>query len=99
MDLEWDEPAKDGGAKITHYIVEMKLAKPGESWNEVGQSDGPRRFYSKTGLTKGEKYMFRVRAVNKAGPSDPSEPTPAKIAKPRKRKYKKKHFVRGYLTR
>lgn len=89
MDVEWDLPDSDGGAKITHYVVEMKLGKPGESWVEVGSSDGPKRFFSKKGLTKGEKYQFRVKAVNKAGPSDPSEATPAKVAKPRKRKFPK----------
>eukprot|EP00095_Tigriopus_kingsejongensis_P002138 maker-scaffold401_size182380-snap-gene-0.20 protein:Tk02138 transcript:maker-scaffold401_size182380-snap-gene-0.20-mRNA-1 annotation:"GM26811" len=59
MDIEWDVPDSDGGAKITHYIVEMKIGKPGESWTEVGSSDGPKRFFSKKELTKGEKYQFR----------------------------------------
>lgn len=86
MDLEWDTPLRDGGARITHYIVEMRLGKPGASWAEVGQSDGPKRFFSKTGLTKGEKYQFRVRAVNKAGPSEPSEPSEVKVCKARRRK-------------
>ena len=45
------------------------------------------RYYSQKGLTKGEKYQFRVRAVNKGGISEPSEPTPYTVAKPRKRKY------------
>ena len=65
--------------------VEMRKAKPeGSDWVEVGESDGPKRFYSQGGLTKGEKYQYRVRSVNKAGPSEPSEPTPYLIAKPRK---------------
>jgi hypothetical protein len=45
------------------------------------------RFYSQKGLTKGEKYQFRVRAVNKGGISEPSEPTPYTVAKPRRRKH------------
>ena len=53
------------------------------------------RFYSQKGLTKGEKYQFRVRAVNKGGISDPSEPTPYTIAKPRKCKTKMKKFYDG----
>ena len=40
--------------------VEMRNAKS-EEWVEVGESDGPKRFYSQSGLTKGEKYSFRVR--------------------------------------
>ena len=63
----------------------MRSGKPGESWKEVGQSDGPKRFFSKKDLVKGEKYQFRVRAVNKAGPSDPSEPSQLMVCKARKR--------------
>lgn len=85
IDLEWDVPLNDGGAPILHYTVEMRIVKPGEAWQQVGQSDGPKRFFSKTGLKKGEKYQFRVRAVNKAGPSEPSEPSQAMICKARKR--------------
>ena len=84
-DLQWGFPPSDGGAAITKYKVEMRKAKPeGSDWVEVGESDGPKRFYSQGGLTKGEKYQYRVRSVNKAGPSEPSEPTPYLIAKPRK---------------
>ena len=35
LDLEWDTPRYDGGAKITHYTVEMRLGKPGASWEPV----------------------------------------------------------------
>ncbi len=38
-------------------------------------------------LEEGQQYQFRVRAVNKAGPGEPSEPTLQHIAKPRFRKY------------
>ena len=86
MDLQWNEPCRNGGRPITHYEVEMRIAKPGEDWKPVGDSDGPKRFFSKTGLTKGEKYQFRVRAVNIAGPSDWSEPSAVKCCRARKSK-------------
>ncbi|CAF4583116.1 unnamed protein product, partial [Rotaria magnacalcarata] len=35
------------------------------------------------GLNEGKEYEFRVVAVNKAGPSEPSEPSKILIAKPR----------------
>jgi hypothetical protein len=44
MDLEWDYPATDGGATVTHYIAEMRSARHGAQWEEVGKSDGPSRY-------------------------------------------------------
>lgn len=38
------------------------------------------------GLVEGNIYQFRVRAVNKAGFSDPSDATEPHLAKPRNRK-------------
>ena len=35
------------------------------------------------GLQEGKEYEFRVLAINKAGPSEPSETSKAVIAKPR----------------
>merc|ERR1712228_830742 len=81
MDLQWGFPPSDGGAPILNYKIEMRNAKE-EEWHEVGESDGPKKFYQQSGLTKGEKYSFRVRTVNKAGKSEPSEPTPYAVAKP-----------------
>lgn len=40
-------------------------------------------------LENGHQYQFRVRAVNKAGPGEPSEESLAHIAKP---KFRKKTF-------
>ena len=87
MDIDWKFPPSDGGAAIQHYIVEMRKADPGapeDNWEEVGKSDGPKRFFSMGGLTKGKKYQFRVKAVNKGGVSGPSDPTPVLTARPRK---------------
>ena len=83
MDLQWGFPPNDGGAPILHYLVEMRN-KEEDKWMEMGQSEGAKKFYQQTGLTKGEKYSFRVRSVNKAGKSEPSDPTPWAEAKPRK---------------
>uniref|UniRef100_A0A914UY65 Twitchin n=1 Tax=Plectus sambesii TaxID=2011161 RepID=A0A914UY65_9BILA len=80
IDLEWDPPMKDGGAPITHYIVEKKDPVTKE-WVECAQAPGTT--CTVKGLTQGSEYQFRVRAVNKAGPSQPSEPSDKQIAKSR----------------
>ena len=40
------------------------------------------------GLVEGQEYQFRIRAVNKGGPSKPSPPSLPMIAKTRFRKLK-----------
>jgi hypothetical protein len=39
------------------------------------------------GLIEGSEYMFRIKAVNKGGPSLPSDPSDSMIAKTRFSKY------------
>ena len=97
LDLSWKVPEKDGGAPITHYIMEMREADPGkpegeDSWKEVGQSDGPKCFFSMGGLVAKAKYQFRARSANKGGISDPCEATP--ILTPKARKCKLRNQIR-----
>lgn len=40
-----------------------------------------------TGLKEGNTYQFRVKAVNRAGESEPSNPTNPHVAKARNRTY------------
>ena len=84
MDLQWGFPPNDGGAPILHYLVEMRNIKEEDKWIDVGQSEGAKKFFLQTQLTKGEKYSFRVYKVNKVGKSGPSDPTHCAFAKPRK---------------
>ena len=80
IDLEWDPPMKDGGAPIEGYIVEMRDPDTKE-WKEVAQV--PDTNASIKGLKEGKEYQFRVKAVNKAGPGQPSDPSDKQIAKPK----------------
>jgi predicted phage tail protein len=82
MDLEWKPPIFDGGAPIDHYIIE-KRDKYGD-WSPCTTVPGSQTKGTAPGLVAGETYQFRVRAVNKAGPGEPSDPTEPKVAKPRK---------------
>lgn len=86
VDLKWEPPKDTGGAAITGYIIEMK-EKPSTNWQEATVTESPQPKGRVTGLKKGSIYQFRVRAVNKAGPSEPSDPTKPHVAKARFREY------------
>lgn len=82
VDLEWKAPANDGGAPIESYVVEKK-DKFGD-WIPCVTVPGSVTKATAPNLTTGETYQFRVRAVNKAGKGEPSDPTGDVVAKPRK---------------
>ncbi|KAJ9595175.1 hypothetical protein L9F63_013533, partial [Diploptera punctata] len=82
VDLKWEAPKSNGGAAITGYIIEKK-EKFSSSWDEILTTTTPACEARVPGLKEGNQYQFRVRAVNKAGPSEPSEPTKQHIAKAR----------------
>ena len=72
--LNWGAP-DDGGSPIKYY--EYKVDDGG--WVST---KGKSASYTVTGLTNGETYRFRVRAVNSVGPGPASEPasaTPATV--------------------
>ena len=59
--LSWVQPS--GGAEVTHYEYELDLSG---TWISTG---GTATSTTVTGLTNGQTYTFRVRAVNSAGAS------------------------------
>ena len=61
VDLIWTAPASNGGATILRYEYELDLS---ETWTSTG---GTTTSYTVTGLTNGQAYTFRVRAVNRVG--------------------------------
>ncbi|CAG2161698.1 unnamed protein product [Oppiella nova] len=83
VDLEWKPPRRDGGAPITGYIIEKKL-KSSPFWEEALRVAGDITKGTVPHLTEGEEYEFRITAVNKAGASEPSEPSESVVCKPRK---------------
>ncbi|XP_013148822.1 PREDICTED: twitchin isoform X2 [Papilio polytes] len=82
VDLEWAPPKEDGGAPIIGYIVQ-KREKGGRTWQDCLKTSGERPTGRVTDVEEGHEYQFRVIAVNKAGPGEPSEPSRSVIAKPR----------------
>ncbi|XP_023324296.1 twitchin isoform X2 [Eurytemora carolleeae] len=91
-DLSWEPPESDGGAPITHYVIEMK-EKSLDMW-QVGriltaeECEMKRGLVHGTcpGLVEGNEYMFRIKAVNIGSKNQwnysiPSEPSDSMIAK------------------
>lgn len=76
--LKWDKPDDDGGEPVDHYVIERMDVDTGR-WVPCATSKTPEA--EVTGLNEGKDYMFRVKAVNSEGESEPLEtaiPTTAK---------------------
>ena len=82
MDLEWKEPLDDGGSAIFAYTIE-KRSKTTMEWMVCVRQESIRCKTTATMLTEGEEYQFRVYAENKAGLSEPSQPSRWKEARTR----------------
>ena len=65
--LTWLSPERDGGARITRYVVEKRMVNS-YRWERAGEVD-PSDILVITlwNLIEGRPYMFRVYAENDAG--------------------------------
>lgn len=79
--LQWTRPEHDGGAKIEGYIIEF-LKSGTEQWVRAAE-DIPTPEHCLKGLMEKQEYSFRVKAVNVAGESEPSEPSDPVVCKER----------------
>lgn len=72
--LSWEEPRPRGRAPLT-YSLEKSIIGSGtwEAINSETPIKSPR--FALLDLEKGKSYVFRVRALNQHGMSDPSEPS------------------------
>lgn len=60
--------------------------KAGRGWVDAATVPGDKTSGRVENVDEGHEYEFRIVAVNKAGPSEPSDPSKPVIAKPRFRK-------------
>ncbi len=65
--LTWSVPIANGGASITDYVVEYKLASEPTTWSTFSDGTSTSTSASVTGLTNGSSYNFRVSATNSVG--------------------------------
>lgn len=85
--LAWTRPEHDGGAKIESYIIEFQKAGS-EEWIRIAE-DVPQTEHQLQGLIEKQEYSFRVKALNKAGESEASEPSDPVVCKERLCEYRK----------
>lgn len=88
VDLKWTPPINDGGSPITAYVIE-KREKGSPKWIKAAEVPGNKCDGTVPHLDENTEYEFRVRAVNAAGPGEPSKASKSVITKPRKCKSNK----------
>ncbi|XP_023212542.1 twitchin-like, partial [Centruroides sculpturatus] len=74
VDLKWAAPESDGGRPILHYVIEIKERFSVE-WKEIFKTESNKCEATVKDLKENMVCQFRVKAINKAGVSEPSEPT------------------------
>jgi hypothetical protein len=82
VELEWTRPSTDGGSPVTGYVIE-KRDKYSPTWEKCAEVEGDNTSGKVKDLIEGTPYEFRIRAVNKAGPGEPSDATKPHIARPK----------------
>lgn len=85
VELKWDKPENDGGSPITGYVIE-KRDKFNPNWEKCAEVEGDIPKGKVNDLIEGTPYEFRIRAVNKAGPGEPSASSKIHVARPKNRK-------------
>ncbi|XP_062841002.1 myosin binding protein Ca [Trichomycterus rosablanca] len=70
--LKWRPPEKVGAGGVDGYIIEYCI-EGGTEWVQANETPVDKNSYRVRGLQVGEKYLFRVKAVNIAGHSPPAE--------------------------
>jgi hypothetical protein len=80
--LIWKTPTSNGGSAIVDYVVQRSVTG-GTTWTTVADGFSTARRTTVGGLTNGQRYDFRVAAVNAAG-SGPWSPVASAVpaAKP-----------------
>ncbi len=63
--LAWSAPSTTGGVAITDYVIQY--SKDNVTWTTFGDSVSNARSVTVTGLTKGQRYFFRVAAKTSVG--------------------------------
>lgn len=86
VSLAWEKPLHDGGSRLTGYVIEA--CKFGtERWMKVTTLKPTVFEHTIISLNEGEQYVFRVRAQNQKGVSEPREIVTAVTVQDQKGRY------------
>ena len=70
--LGWEKPEHDGGSRLTGYVIEA--CKFGtDKWMKVATLKLTDFEHTIEKLNENEQYLFRIRAINSRGASEPKE--------------------------
>lgn len=70
--LQWEKPLHDGGSRITGYIIEA--CKVGsDRWSSVATPKASACQHTIQSLMENDQYLFRIRATNSRGSSEPMD--------------------------
>ena len=73
IDLSWDPPDDDGGAVINGYELQVS-ADGGNKYSRLTSPSASARSYTHSGLKPGNERYYQLRARNRAGWGEFSEP-------------------------
>ena len=75
ISVSWDEPANNGGSPVSGYRLYMNDLLADDVFNLIydGANYPASLSFTKTGLTPGKYYRFKVSSMNKNGESALSE--------------------------
>lgn len=72
VSLAWEKPQHDGGSRLTGYVIEASKVGT-DRWMKVVTLKPTVFEHTIISLNEGEQYLFRVRAQNQKGVSEPRE--------------------------
>uniref|UniRef100_U3JCK9 Myomesin-3 n=1 Tax=Ficedula albicollis TaxID=59894 RepID=U3JCK9_FICAL len=80
LQLHWEAPLYPGAGPVTGYFIEM-CEEGSEDWKQINQQPTASTHMKVSELDTGKCYIFRVRALNKAGVGPPSLPSDPVVPK------------------
>ncbi|XP_063033291.1 myomesin-3 [Melospiza melodia melodia] len=80
LQLHWEAPLYLGAGPVTGYFIEL-CEEGSEEWRQINKQPTASTHMKVSDLETGKCYIFRVRALNKAGVGPPSLPSDPVVAK------------------